>query len=171
MKTTNKNETNKLTKKISKFLIYIILNSFLILYFNLIALAQNPEQFEQNNTVFSTNDENTTSPLFYGFETIALEGNVYLKWYIKDKENSKNYIIERSNDGVSFMVKGSLQASGGNLEIIILNCFTDQHPINGYSFYRIVAIDNFGNVNYSNVNTVYNDYQGSITSNIQLVDK
>ncbi|OIP01131.1 MAG: hypothetical protein AUJ97_07340 [Bacteroidetes bacterium CG2_30_32_10] len=119
--------------------------------------AQSNEQLEQNNSVFSTSSPNSSSSLFNSFESIALEGNVYLKWYVIDKNNSKTYLIERSEDGVSFETKGAIKVNGGKYNIEILNCFVDKTPLMGYSYYRIVASNEFGNKEFSATNMVYNE--------------
>jgi len=132
-----------------------------VFYYSTAAFAQISAQLDQNNTVFSTSSLNTSSPLFNGFESQALEGNVYLKWYVKDKNNSKIYLVERSKDGISFEITSVLKETGGKYDIEILDCFVDKNPIMGYSYYRIAVSDEFGNKEYSPVNLVYNEASNS----------
>jgi hypothetical protein len=166
MKTKTNYVNIQLTKTLPNFFMLLV---FFIFYSTTIVLAQPSAQWDKYNTVLST-ITNSSSQLFNDFEAIAVEGNVYLKWNVKDKDNSKIYLIEQAEDGINYKTKGVLKADGGKLDVIILNCFTDNNPASGYSYYRIVAIDEFGNKEYSTVNTVYTDYSDSKIAKSLLVE-
>jgi hypothetical protein len=166
MKTKNNYINIQPTKTLPKF---FILLAFLIYYGTNITMAQPSAQWNQFNTVLSANT-NTSAQLFNNFETYAVEGNVYLKWYVKDKDNSKIYLIAQAEDGINYKTKGVLKTDGGKLDIIILNCFTDTNPAPGYSNYRLVAIDEFGDKEYSAVNTVYTDYIDTKVAKVLIVE-
>lgn len=157
MKTTANSSKIPQTKDYFNSIIFIICFIYFVFCNTNNIYAQSNEQLEQNISVFSTSSTNSSSSLFNSFESIALEGNVYLKWYVIDKNNSKTYLIERSEDGVSFETKVAIKVNGGKYNIEILNCFVDKTPLMGYSYYRIVASNEFGNKEFSATNMVYNE--------------
>jgi hypothetical protein len=159
MKTENKYETTKDIKNYNFVIIITLIAMFIFCCYSL-CNAQKTELLENNNTVLSAANENTNGQLINTLETIVAEGSVYLKWYVKDKNNNRVYMVERSSDGIKFEIAGAVKAYGGKYDFLILNCFNDKQPIEGYSYYRIAALGEFGEKEYSAVNLVYNKTSG-----------
>jgi hypothetical protein len=155
MKTENKYETRKEVKNYNFVIIISLIAIFIFCCYSL-SNAQKTELLANNNSVFSAANENTNGQLINTLETIVAEGSVYLKWYVKDKNNNRVYLVERSSDGIKFETAGAVKAFGGKYDFLILNCFNDKQPIEGYSYYRIAALGEFGEKEYSAVNLVYN---------------
>ncbi len=166
MKTTLRNDSSRHSNTIWNVFIIITLIIIIVFCFNKISSAQDAVQYDQTNTVLSSDNSNVTSQLFNGFESIAKEGKVYLKWYVKDKYNGKIYFIERSGDGFSYQTAGVVKSNAGKYDVIILNCYTDNEAVAGYSYYRIVASDEFGSKEYSATNMVYNDVPSLNTNTV-----
>ena len=78
-----------------------------------------------------------------------------LAWSTSQEINSKEFIIERSNDGVAFMPLGNVNASG-NSSVISVYRFTDTKPIKGINYYRLRSVDIDGEFKLSEIKTVTN---------------
>src|SRR4030095_3517796 len=83
------------------------------------------------------------------FTGIENNGTVELKWKVEAEGNLAYYIIQRSEDGVSFQDIGKIDAVGGNGTL--LYDFTDKAPLKGKSFYRLSMHDRDGSQKISNV--------------------
>jgi hypothetical protein len=71
---------------------------------------------------------------------------VNVVWQVATDTNVKKYEIERSSDGVNFTAIGELAATNAGNYI-----FTDNDPLKGNNFYRLVIINDDGTKSYSNV--------------------
>jgi hypothetical protein len=88
-----------------------------------------------------------TNPLpvtFGGISAIASNGVVKVNWSILTEIDTKEYIVERSGDGVNFSSIGSLGANG-----VSNYNWLDNAPLSGNNFYRVKSVDNTGSINYS----------------------
>lgn len=74
---------------------------------------------------------------------------VLLRWSVSEQQDINEYIVERSNDGVSFSQIGSLQPGNTTTYSIL-----DSRPFTGKNYYRLKVIENSGKVTYSNIVTV-----------------
>lgn len=75
------------------------------------------------------------------------DNGVQLQWQIAQTENIASFTIERSNDGKSFTVIGSVKNN---------YTFTDAQPVNGIAFYRLKMMDVDGRYSYSQSVSVRN---------------
>ncbi|MEO6315859.1 MAG: choice-of-anchor J domain-containing protein [Chitinophagaceae bacterium] len=80
--------------------------------------------------------------------TAAREGNtVKLKWKSAEEINSREYIAERSADGVNFTGMGIVTAKGMAADYSLV----DANPVAGANFYRLKPVDKDGKSTYSKV--------------------
>jgi len=166
MKTINKYESESRSEKYLKFLIVLTMIILFILTCISFTFAQEKNDLALQNTVLSAGITENSETIFNNFETISLEGKVYLKWYVKDKNNNNTYIVENSVDEMNFETKGVVKSYGGKYEVVILNCFTDKNPGEGYSYYRIAAVDETGKKEYSKTNVVFVSHADEIINEV-----
>ena len=83
------------------------------------------------------------------FTGIENNGTVELKWKVEAEDNLAYYMVQRSEDGISFQNIGKIDAVGGNGTLHY--DFTDKAPLNGRSFYRLSMHDRDGSQKISNV--------------------
>lgn len=108
-----------------------------------------------NLTAFSPHVISMTSkPLpvdFLRFDASANTGKVYLNWLIEDNQTTDYFLIERSQDGVSYSTIARVNASGAAYQ------FIDKKPYEGISYYRINQYDKEGEFEYSPIRSVNNN--------------
>jgi hypothetical protein len=75
------------------------------------------------------------------------EDNILLSWATATEINNDHFTIERSVDGIEFEFVTMLRGSG-NSDVTINYSFTDEHPHNGLSYYRLVQTDFDGSTTY-----------------------
>jgi hypothetical protein len=75
---------------------------------------------------------------------------IALQWKVASEINVSHYAIERSNDGHSFENIGQLKANN-LLDIQINYNFSDNLPLKGINYYRLVMIDKDGSFTYSKI--------------------
>ncbi|MEO6357743.1 MAG: right-handed parallel beta-helix repeat-containing protein [Ferruginibacter sp.] len=76
------------------------------------------------------------------------EKTVALQWQVSSEINVSHYTIERSSNGQDFENVGDLKSN--NLANIQINYnFSDNFPLQGVNYYRLVMIDNDGSFKYS----------------------
>lgn len=106
----------------------------------------------KTSSFYFGNSTNTVLPTNLFAFTGQLNGNqVDLVWKSASEVNSKNYIIERSGDGSTFVPIGSREAKGGS-GINADYQFTDRDVTNQPStvlYYRLKMVDQDGGFTYS----------------------
>ena len=65
---------------------------------------------------------------------------VYLTWLTAQESNSKEFIIERSNDGRTYAAIGKV-AAAGNTNQTTTYSYTDAQPVYGVNYYRLKQVD------------------------------
>ncbi len=93
----------------------------------------------------------------------ADNASVGAKWQTTSEINSHHYEIERSIDGRSFMMIGSI-AAGRNSNGVQTYLFNDMAPVIGTNYYRVKQVDNDGKFTYSGVATVVFNKAGILWS-------
>ncbi len=73
---------------------------------------------------------------------------VLLEWETASEHNSKEFVIERSQDLNTFEAIGTLPATGFSSEQIAYT-FLDKNPLPGINYYRIRMVDQDGQFNFS----------------------
>jgi Secretion system C-terminal sorting domain len=76
-----------------------------------------------------------------------------LEWVSQQEENSKEYQVQVSHDGRTFVTIGTV-AAAGNSTITRSYNYTDNSPYNGYNYYRLKIVELDGKTSYSSVVTV-----------------
>lgn len=94
----------------------------------------------------NVNFTNTVPVVFSSITAILEKKQVLIKWSVSTEVNVKNYVIERSSNGISFNTIGTIAAIG-----ISNYSFTDVTMLEGINFYRIKAVDNDGSCLYSSI--------------------
>ncbi len=77
-------------------------------------------------------------------------GQVQINWATASEQNAREFVIERSADGVHFAPLTSVTATG-NSNIERKYNALDANPVDGRNFYRLQQIDMDGTITYSNI--------------------
>jgi hypothetical protein len=108
--------------------------------------------------------EFTTAPLPVKLIEITVsesKGNNILQWKTATEINSSHFIIERSNNGQNFKPIGTVKAAGISSTIQTYQ-FTDESPLAGTNFYRLVMVDRDNSKELSDVVYITSKVEGSI---------
>ena len=89
--------------------------------------------------------------------------DVLLQWSTASEQNTKNFVVEHSLDGIQWHNIGTIDASG-NSNSVINYSYTDTHPALGMNYYRLLQMDIDGKSNYSEVRAVKFTTGGQIIS-------
>jgi hypothetical protein len=84
------------------------------------------------------------------FNAVKQDGYALLNWSTVSEENSRNFTIERSAEGIRFTAIGTV-AAAGNSSIQQNYGFTDHAPLNGNNYYRLRMTDLDNTARLSNV--------------------
>ncbi len=93
----------------------------------------------------------TITPLpvnFTSFTATAQDYQALLQWQTAQEQNSRDYTIERSPDGIHYSGIGSVPAAG-NSSLPSNYSFVDPSPLNGTNYYRLKETDLDGKFMYS----------------------
>lgn len=130
-----------------------------LLTYRLDFLAAKPA-FNGSKTVivsaFSTFDLVSLAPTpvsLINFEYQIKNCAVNLKWATAQEINSKEFILQNSTNGTTWLTIGKVNAKGNSSSRSDYN-FVHQNPVNGQNFYRFAAIDKDGTTKYSPVISV-----------------
>ncbi len=124
---------------------------------NAIAVGTSPLLFTTwgNDTAFGNYIFAYANPAFLPVKFVSLSATalanetVKVSWQNVSEINVSKYVVEGSNDGLTFTEKGSLPAKGATGY-----SFVDVTAKQGLNYYRIKAVDNTGRTTYSNVVSV-----------------
>lgn len=75
---------------------------------------------------------------------------IQVEWIVQTEIDIKNYEVEKSTDGRSFIKKGTKQATGNSMSTTVYD-WLDVSPNDGNNYYRIKANGKNGDVQYSKV--------------------
>lgn len=75
--------------------------------------------------------------------------NVNLNWQVYAEADIKTYAVQKSTDGIHFVTISQLDATGSTGYT-----YSDDQPINGNNYYRLLITNEDGSINYSNVDLV-----------------
>jgi transcription elongation factor Elf1 len=102
-------------------------------------------------------DNIVTTPVTWQFIKAQLQGNATLvSWATLTEQNTSQYDIEWSADGLSFSKIGDV-AAVGNSNSINNYSFNHNNPVSGFNYYKLKQIDQNGNYKYSAiVKVLYN---------------
>ncbi|NML22937.1 T9SS type A sorting domain-containing protein [Pseudoflavitalea sp. G-6-1-2] len=85
--------------------------------------------------------------------TVTPAKKVWLQWKTAGELNSDHYVVERSASRSVWESIGTVKAAGSASSVTSYE-FTDQHPLNGVSYYRLKQIDKDGTPNQSVIRSV-----------------
>ncbi len=87
------------------------------------------------------------------FNGSAVGNTTQLNWKTAAELNNKEFVVERSADGINFTVIGQV-AGAGTTSLPHAYEFTDTKPLQGTNFYRLQQVDDNGHFVYSQTVTV-----------------
>ncbi|RYY42565.1 MAG: T9SS type A sorting domain-containing protein, partial [Chitinophagaceae bacterium] len=76
-------------------------------------------------------------------------GAILLDWSTTTEVNSHHFEVQKSADGIHFTQLSNI-AAAGNSSGLRRYSFEDTHPTGGCSYYRVMAVDNTGQKDFSN---------------------
>jgi hypothetical protein len=102
-------------------------------------------------------DDIVTTPVNWQFIKAQLQGNATLvSWATLTEQNTSQYDIEWSADGLSFSKIGDV-AAVGNSNSVSNYSFNHNNPVSGFNYYKLKQIDQNGSYKYSPiVKVLYN---------------
>jgi hypothetical protein len=90
------------------------------------------------------------------FSAQRIFGTNKITWTTSQELNSSYFVIERSNDGSTYLPVGKVDASG-NSSIAHTYTFTDNNPVKGINFYRLQMVDKNNLIKYGPVRSIRNE--------------
>jgi hypothetical protein len=102
----------------------------------------------------------------------AVQQNTYVEliWETASERNTDHFVIERSQNGYSFIEIGSVMSQGDGITTQNYNA-KDIFPYNGINYYRLKIIDNDSTFEYSSIQTVHLDSPSKVIFFPNPVDK
>ena len=88
------------------------------------------------------------------FSAVQKVEQVLLDWNTSQEQNSKEFIVERSPDGIRFTKIGTVAAAGRAFTVSRYH-FLDDAPLNGNNFYRLKQVDLDNASEYSSIVKVF----------------
>jgi len=92
--------------------------------------------------------------VFQSFAAVAKDGQAYLQWQTSLEENSRQFIVERSTDGINYSEIGSVAAAGTSHTLRTYS-FTDATPAPGTNYYRVKEQDLDSKLTYSSIRALH----------------
>ncbi|UAY50829.1 T9SS type A sorting domain-containing protein [Ferruginibacter albus] len=118
----------------------------------------------QSIIALTVNDVTVLPVTFTSFNAHPVNNTINFNWSVGVQTNITRYDIESSADGKSFSKIGTVAAANAQ-------SYSWSAAFNADNFYRIKAIDNAGNVSYTNVLSLNaNNTQASITATNPVVN-
>ena len=103
-------------------------------------------------------------PVTYtSFNVKQIAKEALLRWVVAEEINTSYYIVERSSEGNLWTSIGKTQTHGINSKEY---SFYDEHPLSGFNYYRVKAIDKDGQFSYSEIRKLYIN---TIAGNVLIV--
>lgn len=105
------------------------------------------------------------------FSAQLQQSNVLLNWSTSSEFNSRQFVIERSEDGINFQKLGSLSAAGNSN--VVKNYNYVDYMATDINYYRLISIDNDGYKKISDVIVIKNPgvQQDVFVINNPFIDK
>jgi hypothetical protein len=94
---------------------------------------------------------NSTLPVTWlSFTATKQNSNVVLNWSTATEQNTLDYEVQHSADGINWDDIGKV-AAAGNSTVIQQYYFTDLHPMHSLNYYRLLQRDLDGRISYSKI--------------------
>jgi hypothetical protein len=101
--------------------------------------------------VFFTSSGGTLPVTFIGVKASQQSNtNIAVQWNVANQLNIKQYIVEKSTDGLNFTKVNTTVATASNLPSFNYN-WIDDKAVAGDNYYRIISVSNNGTLSYSQV--------------------
>lgn len=84
------------------------------------------------------------------FSAVKLSTSVKLSWVTSQEINTRNFVVEKSADGIHFEPIGFISAAGNSSTRLHYE-LVDLKPFNGINYYRLKSVDNDDKFTYSKV--------------------
>ncbi|MDX5394927.1 MAG: T9SS type A sorting domain-containing protein, partial [Hymenobacteraceae bacterium] len=84
------------------------------------------------------------------FTAKTVNQQVKLDWITASEKNNKHFVVERSQDGVTFEAIGTVNGNG-TTNTTVMYSFTDKQPLQGQNYYRLMQVDYDGQFEYSSI--------------------
>jgi hypothetical protein len=85
------------------------------------------------------------------FNAVRKGEEVKVEWVTASEFNNNYFVVERSIDGNNFVSSKDKIKGAGNSYTKINYSYTDEHPAEGLSYYRLKQVDNDGAYKYSHI--------------------
>ncbi len=95
------------------------------------------------------------------FSGAANQHKTVLSWSTGLEVNNDHFLVQRSTDGVQFETIGTVNGNG-NSKVILNYSFTDEKPVNGLVYYKLIQVDADGAETASKVISVSQDNSGTV---------
>lgn len=89
------------------------------------------------------------------FSAVALDNDVYIEWTTTKEVNSKEFVIQYSFDGQTFIDVDTVPAGGFSDHLTDYNFLHLLNANGGVFYYRIKIVDNTNKYTYSQIDSVY----------------
>jgi G8 domain. len=97
---------------------------------------------------------------FLSFSISYASSVVLVQWSTAEEVNALRYDIERSMDGVNWIIAGTVSAAGNSTSTRYYN-YSDHYSITKKVYYRIKEIDLSGQYSYTAIKELQNDTNGN----------
>jgi len=134
-------------------------------FYNFKVSSSIPASAAQNRFMIVFRLSSTLPVTFDGISATLHDKDVLVKWNVQNEVNIKDYVVEKSTDGINFTPIATVNATGNNSSSVDYNSI-DQNPSNGTNLYRIESVDNNGTLAYSQIATV--DLKDVVPSSINV---
>lgn len=128
-------------------------------------------------SLFSISEGNIVLPVtLVNFKAVAKKDNIQLNWATATETNSKEFVVERSADGITYHAIATLNAAGNSNRKTEYS-YADKEPLNGNNYYRLKQTDIDEHFVYSDTRLVkfnsttrqlLNIYPNPVVNKIQL---
>ena len=95
------------------------------------------------------------------FSPVYNNGKTFLRWLVQNDEKDGIFIVERSADGNEYQALGFKDRVGTPLCVNLFYSFTDNEPVIGQSYYRVMTVGTDQTYSYSDVIRVRTDLPAS----------
>lgn len=114
---------------------------------------QTMQNTNPNFFTWVSSQPNSPMPVTLIYFQLEVKDNsrVELMWATSMEQDFDYFEIERSTNGIDFVVIGNQAGAGYNTETLQRYTFTDANPISGSNYYRLKAIDLDGSFEYFNI--------------------
>ncbi len=96
------------------------------------------------------------------FESVLDNGKVILNWATATEINNDRFEIERSNDGKTWKVVGTVKGNGNSSSIIDYTYTDNPGLLSGNIYYRLHQIDFNGETEYGPISVVHNNKKENV---------